>query len=167
MTTSSPEVAFLRWPCEADGPRQRELLTERTPVLWIVESGSEPPACEDPLEDWVRPPLQRADLDARVSCLAYRAKRERAPIITTDNVLVVGDARLPLAESEAAIMSALVADLGSVVPRNRLVESGWGHDSDAHRNALDLRILRLRRRIANLQLEIVTVWGRGYMLEGP
>lgn len=70
-----------------------------------------------------------------------------------------------MADSEATIMTALVESFQNVVPRKKLVECGWGKASPEHRNALDLRILRLRRRIAPLNLEIVTVWGRGYMLE--
>lgn len=62
-------------------------------------------------------------------------------------------------------MASLVENFQRVVPRMALVERGWGKASDQYRNALDLRILRLRRRITPLALEIKTVWGRGYMLE--
>ena len=43
--------------------------------------------------------------------------------------------------------------------------AGWGDEMSANRNALDLRILRLRRRLAAMGLRIVTVWGKGYILE--
>lgn len=157
------EVKFLRWPCE--NAVRTEYVLERIPVLWIVESNCEPPECLDPLEDWVRPPLRQRDVDARVDCLSRRARSERVPVISPDNVLCAGDFRLPLTDSEAAIMTALAEKFQSVVPRRKLIECGWGNASHEHRNALDLRILRLRRRVAPLPLEIVTVWGRGYMLE--
>ena len=38
-------------------------------------------------------------------------------------------------------------------------------DQPASRNALDLHIKRLRRRIQPLGLSIRTAWGRGYILE--
>lgn len=157
------DVRFLRWPHEqTDGLR---LIHERMPVLWIVESNVHPPECTDPLEDWVRPPLRRQDVQARVANLARRACCEQVPTIDADNVLCIREERLPLADSEAVIMTSLVDNFQQVVPRKRLTESGWGNCSQEHRNALDLRILRLRRRIEPLKLEIVTVWGRGYMLE--
>jgi two-component system, OmpR family, response regulator len=156
-------IKFLRWPHERSA--RPHLIKKRIPVLWIVESTFEPPECVDPLEDWVRPPLHQRDVHARVACLTQRARKERVPTITTDNVLCSRDMRLPLADSEATIMTALVENFQKVVPRKKLVECGWGTASPEHRNALDLRILRLRRRIAPLNLEIVTVWGRGYMLE--
>ncbi len=156
-------IKFLRWPHEkAERP---QFIEDRIPVLWIVESNFEPPECVDPLEDWVRPPLHQRDVDARVACLAQRARGERVPVISPDNVLYTRELRLPLADSEAVIMNALVENFEKVVPRKQLAECGWGKASQEHRNALDLRILRLRRRIAPLKLEIVTVWGRGYMLE--
>src|SRR5439155_10835140 len=138
---------------------------QRIPILWIVESTYAPPDSLDPLEDWVRLPMPQQDIDARIACLVQRARDEVVPVIGPDNVLSTRDARLPLADSEAAIMAALVENFQRVVPRKALVKCGWGNVSDRYRNALDLRILRLRRRIAPLGLEIKTVWGRGYMLE--
>lgn len=156
-------IKFLRWPHQE--AERSQLIQDRTPVLWIVESNVEPPECVDPLEDWVRPPLQQRDVDARVACLSQRARSEQVPVVNADNVLCTRECRLPLADSEAIIMTALVENFQKVVPRKKLAECGWGSASMEHRNALDLRILRLRRRIAPLKLEIVTVWGRGYMLE--
>jgi two-component system, OmpR family, response regulator len=156
-------VKFLRWPHEEE--KRFDFLQQRIPILWIVESTYAPPESLDPLEDWVRLPMPQQDIDARIACLVRRARDEMVPVIGPDNVLCTRDARLPLADSEAAIMAALVANFQRVVPRKALVECGWGNVSDRYRNALDLRILRLRRRIAPLGLEIKTVWGRGYMLE--
>jgi hypothetical protein len=156
-------IKFLRWPHEQS--RRPQFIQDRVPVLWVVESTFTPPECVDPLEDWVRPPLAQRDVDARVASLIERARNEKVPVISADNVLYTREFRLPLADSEAVIMSALVKNFQKVVPRKQLVEYGWGKVSEEFRNALDLRILRLRRRIAPLRLEIVTVWGRGYMLE--
>jgi hypothetical protein len=40
-----------------------------------------------------------------------------------------------------------------------------GKTDEPELDALDLRVLRLRRRIAALELEITTVWRRGDLLE--
>jgi two-component system OmpR family response regulator len=154
---------FLRWPHEE--PRRSELLKDRMPILWVVESTYAPPQSLDPIEDWVRLPMPKPDIETRVACLIQRARDEAVPTIGPDNVLRTRAGRLALADSEAAILAPLAENFQCVVPRKELVERGWGTSSDEYRNALDLRILRLRRRIASLGLEIKTVWGRGYMLE--
>ena len=157
------DIQFLRWPlqyCERD-----RFLSNRTPVLWVAESNAEAPECTDPLEDWVRPPLKQSDVDARVESLIQRARNEQIPAISPDNVLCTNAARLPLADTEAAIMHVLVDNFQRVASRDQLIERAWGEECDDHRNALDLRILRLRRRIKPVRLAIVTVWGRGYLLE--
>ncbi|SDS88317.1 winged helix-turn-helix domain-containing protein [Microlunatus soli] len=157
------QVKFLRWPHEND--KRPEFEGSRTPRLWIVEATNEPPTCTDPLEDWVRPPLSRTDVEARVATLVERVRSERVPTIGPDNVLHSGGKRLPLSESETAVMIPLIESFQSVVPRSKLAWYAWGSDTSERRNALDLRILRLRRRITALNLEITTVWGRGYLLE--
>jgi len=157
------EITFLRWPHEEE--KRSDLLKDRIPILWVVESTYAPPQSLDPIEDWVRLPMPKPDIEARVACLVQRARNEAIPTIGPDNVLRTRAGRLALADSEAAILAPLAENFQCVVPRKELVERGWGTPSDEYRNALDLRILRLRRRIAPLGLEIKTVWGRGYMLE--
>jgi ompR family regulator len=157
------KVALFRWPREAEEGDHR--IKSRNPVMWIVETGSAPPECLDPLEDWIRPPVNRAELEVRIACLIERANLARTPIITEDNIVICQEQRLPLTDSEATIVRELVDNFRKLVPRNRLMWAGWGDEMSANRNALDLRILRLRRRLAAMGLRIVTVWGKGYILE--
>jgi DNA-binding winged helix-turn-helix (wHTH) protein len=65
---------------------------------------------------------------------------------------------------EARLMVALIDRFGAVVSRDQLARSGWPEGSPG-RNALDVHVLRLRRRIAPLGLSIKTVRSRGYLLE--
>lgn len=157
------EVRFLRWPHEYD--KRTECQTNRTPCLWIVEASNEPPPCTDPLEDWVRPPLSKSDIAARVATLLQRVHCERVPMVAQNNVLHAGGRHLAMSDAETAVMVPLIENFQSVVSRTKLARRAWGSDGQDRRNALDLRILRLRRRIKPLSLEITTVWGRGYMLE--
>jgi DNA-binding response OmpR family regulator len=64
---------------------------------------------------------------------------------------------------ECVLLGILADDFGSVVSRDVLASHTWP-DGVPTRNALDVQILRLRRRIAHLDLEITTVRGRGYLL---
>ena len=61
-------------------------------------------------------------------------------------------------------MGALVGRFGAVVSRDQLARAGWPEGAPG-RNALDVHVLRLRRRISPLGLAIKTVRSRGYLLE--
>ena len=52
----------------------------------------------------------------------------------------------------------------AVVSRDALARAGWPEGAPG-RNALDVHVLRLRRRLAPLGLAIRTVRSRGYLLE--
>jgi DNA-binding winged helix-turn-helix (wHTH) protein len=53
---------------------------------------------------------------------------------------------------------------GAVVSREALSRAGWPQGAPG-RNALDVHVLRLRRRLAPIGLVIRTVRSRGYLLE--
>ena len=61
-------------------------------------------------------------------------------------------------------MGALIERYAAVVSRDQLARSGWPVGAPG-RNALDVHVLRLRRRIAPLGLAIKTVRSRGDLLE--
>ena len=65
---------------------------------------------------------------------------------------------------EHRLARALLAKLGTVVTRDALSRAGWPEGAPG-RNALDVHVLRLRRRLAPLHLTIHTVRSRGYLLE--
>jgi DNA-binding response OmpR family regulator len=79
-------------------------------------------------------------------------------------VLRRGGAWVSLPPVEARLTGALLDRLGTVVSRDALARAGWP-DGAPGRNALDVHVLRLRRRIAPLDLVIRTVRSRGYLLE--
>jgi DNA-binding response OmpR family regulator len=61
-------------------------------------------------------------------------------------------------------MRALLGDAGEVVTRDELAAVGWP-DETPTRNAVDLRVMRLRRRVEPLGVMIRTVRGRGYVVD--
>jgi DNA-binding response OmpR family regulator len=80
-------------------------------------------------------------------------------------VLRFSGAWVPLPPVEARLTDALLERFGAVVSRDSLARAGWP-DGAPGRNALDVHVLRLRRRIHPLGLAIRTVRARGYLLEG-
>jgi DNA-binding response OmpR family regulator len=71
---------------------------------------------------------------------------------------------LLLVEQDAVPPETLVGGFGAVVSRDRLTRAGWPAGAP-RRSALNVHVLRLRRRIDPLGLVIRTVRSRGYLLE--
>lgn len=155
-------VSILRWP-EEDGRRSVLAASGRLRLL-LVESSAPAPVAVDPREDWVRLPASEEDVEARVLGLIRRSQPSEVRIVLDDHGLLhCGDDWVALPETEAALMAALLAAAGSVVSRMVLVEAAWPGGSPT-RNVLDVHMVRLRRRIAELGIEIRTVRSRGYAL---
>jgi len=132
-----------------------------------VNPDQSPPVVTDPLEDWVRMPASDDDVETRVRTLLHRCGRpvEARPTLDPDGVLRFGDSWVSLPPVEARLMSALLGRFGAVVSREQLARAGWPQGAPG-RNALDVHMLRVRRRIAPLDLVIRTIRSRGYLLEG-
>jgi DNA-binding response OmpR family regulator len=157
------DVVLVRWPAERS--RRELLVREEIPRLLLVEEGA-PPAPDDCLEDWVRVPASDSDLAARIDGLKARLRLHgrEIPDLDENGVLRFSDRWVSLPPVETRLMTALLDRQGAVVSREALARSGWP-DGAPGRNALDVHVLRLRRRIGGIGLAIRTVRSRGYLLE--
>lgn len=157
------EVAQVSWPRDAD--RRNELAEAGVPRLLVVEDGAPPPITADPLEDWVWSSSDAAELRARLRSLADAWSRtDRTPRMDADGLLHFREGWVSVPPVEARLVREFLADYGSVVSRQRLADAGWPGAAPG-RNALDVHVLRLRRRLGDLGLAIRTVRSRGYVLE--
>ena len=157
------DVVLVRWPAER--ARRAELQRDRCPRLLLVEDGV-PPLPADDLEDWITVPAGEADLRVRVDGLRQRlaGRLLSPPRLDGDGVLRLDDSWVSLPPVEARLATALVERFGAVVSRDSLARAGWPGGAPG-RNALDVHMLRLRRRVSPLALAIRTVRSRGYLLE--
>jgi DNA-binding response OmpR family regulator len=151
---ASMEVALIRWPDEQ--ARRQRLSVAGGPRLLLVDSGAPPPPVLDCLEDWVRVPAPEEELRARVDALATRraAHDHDAPGIDADGLLRYRGKWVSLPPLERRMLESLLSRFGAVVS-----------DGASGRNALDVHVLRLRRRLEPTDLAIRTVRCRGYLLE--
>jgi len=164
LRSSFVDVIVVPWPAEAS---QRErLIAEHRPRLLLLDETSTPPPPADCLEDWVRLPASDIDVQTRVDFLRARAQAHRPTVPALDDygVMRFGETWVPLPPVEARLSSALVERFGAVVSRDALTRAGWPSGAPG-RNALDVHVLRLRRRLRSLGLVIRTVRSRGYLLE--
>jgi DNA-binding response OmpR family regulator len=156
-------VKFVRWPVEEE--LRSHYMSKGIPCLLVVEAGMEPPVCSDPGEDWVRAPISRPDLDARVKALQHRAYGRRTPRLDAAGTLYFDDRSVTISSTQIELMGLFVDRYREVVSRPELVERLADCASSPTRNSLDLHIMRIRRRLGSVSLVITTVWGRGYVLE--
>jgi DNA-binding response OmpR family regulator len=158
------DVVLVQWPGEAE--RLHTLREHGVPRLLLVDATASPPEAPDCFEDWVRVPASEAEVHSRLAALSGRARAHQPdrPVLDDDGVVRMGDGWVALPPVEARLTGALLDRFGAVVGREALARAGWP-DGAPGRNALDVHILRIRRRIAPLGLAIRTVRSRGYLLE--
>jgi len=75
-----------------------------------------------------------------------------------------GDRVLPLTRTEFGILEVMIRRAGCVVPRDVLVEAGWGGGAEVSDNTLYVFIRSLRTKIGNAPKLLHTVRGVGYSL---
>lgn len=162
-TVRQMDVALVRWPAER--VRRDQLRHDECPRLLMVEDGA-PPTPTDDLEDWIRVPASESDVHARLEGLRRRAEARvrELPDLDDDGVLRLDGRWVSLPPVEARLAGALLGRFGAVVSRDALAAAGWPAGAPG-RNALDVHMLRLRRRLSPMALAIRTVRSRGYLLE--
>jgi len=158
------DVAILRWPEDASVRAQLELLGR--PRLLLVDRDSAVPEVVDSLEDWTRVPVADDEIRARVATLQARAATapRTKPLVDGDGVLHFEGRWISLPPVESRLGVLLVDRFGALVRRDDLEQAGWP-DGVRDRNALDVRMVRLRRRVESLGLTVRTVRSRGFVLQ--
>jgi DNA-binding response OmpR family regulator len=156
-------VEVVRWP--ADSTRLAEMREAGVPRLLVVADDAEPPIPVDCLEDWVASTASEREVDARRLALSIRGDQHAVrPLLDGDGLLHHRDSWVSLSPVEQSLASAMLDRFGAVVTRDMLADRAWPTGVPT-RNALDVHVLRLRRRIAPLGLEIRTVRSRGYLMQ--
>lgn len=123
-------------------------------------------------DDYLSKPFAIQELEARVRALIRRGQGNPEPIVTLGSVSLdrttgaayIAGQLLELTRRERAVLETLMVKVGSVVPKARLTADVFGYDEPVGPNALEVYIARLRRKLEQTGLEIVTVRGLGYLL---
>jgi hypothetical protein len=156
----------LRWPAEQ--LTVAHLATRGIPRLLLVDREGDPPVCVDPLEDWVRLPVDDRDVDARLLALRGRAERwfpsSPRPRLDGKGRLLRGSKWVALSPIEEQLSGALLEHYGEVVPDDEVLARAWP-SGDGNPATLRVQVMRLRRRIAGLGLEIRTIRAKGHLLQ--
>lgn len=120
--------------------------------------------------DYVARPFSIDELLARARVhLRQLRVSERATVIRVNGLALdlarrraqIGDAVIELTDRQFRVLHFLMAHVGQVVSRERLLTEVWGDDPDARSNVVDACVARLRRRLGP-EAPIETVRNAGY-----
>ena len=159
-------VVTIEWPDHDD--RRATIVATGRAALLVVERGQPPPTDLEPLEDWIRAPIDPIERAARVKGLRLRQQRLRGGVhLDDDRSLRVADRRVTLTEHQQALLIPLLARIGQPTPRavveRASAQAGGPADPDHLRRALS----RLRGRLAEVGLDLHLLSGRAVLLERP
>ena len=158
----------VRWARRHDRPTALLMLTARDAPpdrIQGLDAGA---------DDYLVKPFDFGELLARIRALQRRPRGVDAPVIargriTLDPVtrVAAADGRaLALTVTEYNILELLMRRWPAVVDRKAIAEHGWRDETDPlGSNAIDVQVSRLRAKIADAGVRIVTVRGAGYRLD--
>ncbi len=161
-------IDVVRWARENDSKTAIIMLTARdTPADRIegLDAGA---------DDYLVKPFDFGELLARVRALQRRPRGLDSPVlrrghIELDPVRHAVTARgqdLALSTTEHRLLELLMRRSPAVVDRDTIARHVWRDETDAvGSNVIDVQLSRLRAKIPDAGVRIVTVRGSGYRLE--
>ena len=165
-------VTTLRWPDQR--PLRDLRIAQGSPCLLLIEPGIDVPEINAVLEDWTLTTASPTELTARCEALERRVAvlphdarddptSDELPTIDLDDVLRVGDHSVVLAPIEGRLLRAFMTHPGDVIDKEALMTSAWPGGAPRS-NSLNVRLARLRKKLAPFRISILTLPKRGYML---
>jgi DNA-binding response OmpR family regulator len=125
-------------------------------------------------DDYLVKPFDFGELLARVRALQRRPRGIDGPVLTRGRlsldpvrrVVAVSGAEVNLTSTEYLILEVLMRRAPAVVDRKAIAEHAWADETDPlGSNAIDVQLSRLRAKLPNAGIRIVTVRGAGYRVE--
>ena len=124
-------------------------------------------------DDYLPKPFDLSELDARLHALIRRANGTAAPVLrlgsleydSSDRVFRLADEPLLLRPKEHAVLEALLLRAGKAISKSQLYEKVFSIDASTGADVVEIYIHRLRKRLQDSGLTIVTLRGLGYVLE--
>ena len=123
-------------------------------------------------DDYLAKPFHLVELAARVRAALRRAGRVPALEVAglrldpVAHVLEVSGERVPLTPTEFRLLACLMAAPGAVIRRRALLRAAWPEGAWVSENTLDQYLVRLRRKLREVDSPrgISTIRGVGYRL---
>jgi len=125
-------------------------------------------------DDYLVKPFDFAELVARIRALQRRPRNVEKPVLQRGELQLdpvrrevrVHGRPVNLTSTEYAILEVLLRRSPAVVDRKAIAEHAWSDETQPlGSNAIDVQLSRLRAKLPNAGMRIVTVRGAGYRME--
>jgi two-component system, OmpR family, phosphate regulon response regulator PhoB len=126
---------------------------------------------ESGVDDYLSKPFSPRELMLRIQAVLRRAKKvttlveHRVGPFRLDRknmVLTIDDKAVDLTVTELRLVTTLIENPDVIHSRQELLNVVWGHAEDSHSRTLDTHIKRLREKLGEHGIHILTVRGQGY-----
>ena len=159
--------------------RARGGARAKTPVLILTARGGLEERVQGlnlGADDYLAKPFELSELEARVKALLRRSMGNEALVYqcgalafdTVTRMFTYGDAALALTPREHAVLEVLITRPGRAVSKEKLFADVFALDDDAHIDAIELIIHRVRKKLDVALADpaaITTLRGIGYLLQ--
>ncbi|OWQ92290.1 two-component system response regulator [Roseateles aquatilis] len=124
-------------------------------------------------DDYLAKPFDLEELDARIRALLRRHGKGGISVDPTcgqlryhrdSDAFLHGQDHLELSPREHALLRVLAVKPGQAVKKEKILKAVFPNDDDVHKEAVEVLVYRLRKRLVATGAEIITLRGLGYML---
>lgn len=124
-------------------------------------------------DDYMAKPFEMVELEARIRALLRRSHQNTNPLLqcgslsydSNSRLFTLGETPLSLTRREHAILENLINKVGKTVSKPLLAESLFTINEEASAEAIEVYVHRLRKKLENSNVTIITLRGLGYLLK--
>ena len=150
--------------------------TKKLPVIMVTAKTSEldlVKGIEDGADDYIKKPFSVMELISRVKALLRRTLSEEVKELRLDELVINNEKRevsidrktVGLTYKEYELLSLFVANRGSVLTREMIMDVVWGTDYEGETRTIDMHVKTLRQKLGAYGTRIKTIRNVGYVIE--